>query len=86
MLLKQLEKSGIISDLELQPSYELQPGFRMKDGTRVRAITYRPDFRYKEKDGHVVVEDVKGAVTEVYKLKKKMLLYKYENLDFREVH
>ena len=31
------------------------------------------------------MEDVKGFKTDVYKLKKKMFLFKYPELDFREI-
>lgn len=77
--LKMLERAGEISELELQPRFELCPA--TKHG---RAIFYVADFRYRE-NGEVIVEDVKGHKTEVYKLKKKLLLAKYPMLNFREV-
>lgn len=83
-----LERAGEITDLELQPVFVLQPSFKVKttvltpEGRKrtktrtVRAITYRADFRYTEADtGQVVVEDVKGVETEVFKIKAKMLLH-----------
>jgi len=82
--LRTLEAAGDISDLELQPSYQLQPGFK-RDGVRERAINYRADFRYRDKHGQVIVEDVKGQRTAVYKLKRKLLLYHYPDINFREV-
>lgn len=82
--LKALERAGIISGLELQPEYELQPAFAHKRG-RERGIRYRADFRYRDENGQVVVEDVKGHRTAVYKLKRKMLLYRYPEIEFREV-
>ena len=84
--LKKLEKQGKISNLELQPSFILQERFK-RDGKTYRPITYIADFKYVE-DGKVIVEDVKSYFTaknEVYKIKKKMLLYKYEGFEFREV-
>lgn len=84
--LKKLEKQGKISSLELQPSFILQEKFK-RDGKTYRPITYIADFKYFE-DGKVIVEDVKSYFTaknEVYKIKKKMLLYKYEDFEFREV-
>lgn len=86
--LRMIEKSGSISELELQPEFELQPGFR-RHGRKERAITYRADFRYRDIDcdgtSRIVVEDVKGHRTAVYRLKRKMLLYRYPEIDFREV-
>lgn len=81
--LKLLERAGEIENLELQPEYELQPKFR-KDGVTYRAIKYRADFRYKD-HGKVVVEDVKGFKTDVYKLKKKLFEYRYPELTIKEV-
>lgn len=82
--LKLLERCGVISELELQPVYQLQPAFRDCKGKHHRAITYRADFGYVE-DGRDVAEDVKGAVTEVFKIKMKLLLHNYPDLDFRIV-
>lgn len=87
--LKLSEEAGVISDLELQPKFVLQPSFKDKEGKTQRAITYLADFRYKEKDGHVVVVDVKSRITEanpVYRLKRKMLLYHFPDIDFREMY
>ena len=80
--LKLMEKAGQITSLELQPEFELQPKYR-KHGRTVRAIIYRADFRYKE-NGVMVVEDVKGMRTDVYRMKKKMLEYRYPEIDIRE--
>jgi hypothetical protein len=81
--LKMLERVGSVTDIELQPEYELIPPFEYR-GKRERAIKYRADFRYKL-HGQEIVEDVKGHRTEVYKIKRKMLLHRYPDIDFREV-
>lgn len=81
--LKRKQELGQISDLELQPSFTLQEKFK-RDGKTYRPIVYVADFRYVE-NGKVIVEDVKGFKTKDYILKKKMLLYKYEDFEFREV-
>ena len=77
--LKMLEKSGIIEGLELQPKFLLIP----KTEKGGRAVYYRADFKYT-KDGKTVYEDVKGVQTEVYKLKKKLLLWQYPDICFFE--
>ena len=64
-LLRDCQKAGIITDLELQPPYECRVN-------SVLVTTYNADFRYK-RDGKVVVEDVKGMETDVYELKKKLV-------------
>lgn len=70
--LKMLQSAGMISGLVLQKPFELIPGKRI-DGKPVRGITYVADFVYTE-NGQTVVEDVKGAETEGWKLKQKMML------------
>lgn len=81
--LKLLERAGVIENLKLQPRFLLQEGF-IRDGHKERKIEYIADFQY-ERDGQTVVEDVKGTRTEVYKLKRKLFLYKYRDIVFREV-
>lgn len=85
-VLKGLEQSGKIGQLELQPRFELQERFKYR-GETVRKIEYIADFSYLDKEkGLWVVEDVKGVKTDVYKLKKKLFLFKYGGLyEFREV-
>lgn len=74
--LKQLEKLGVIHNLELQKRYELQPSFKL-NGKTIRSITYIADFVYIQ-DGVEVIEDTKGFRTKDYLLKKKMFMYKYQ--------
>ena len=58
---------GEISDLELQPKFPIAVNDK-------RICNYIADFRYKENaTGKVVVEDVKGVKTPLYKLKKKLV-------------
>ena len=52
---------------------------------RIRKITYRADFRVTYCDGIVEVVDVKGMRTPIYKLKLKMLLHRYPEINFVEV-
>ena len=74
--LKLLVRAKEISNLELQPKFLLQDSFRMEDGKLIRKLHYVGDFMYTEKDGKVIVEDVKGIETDHYKIKKKLFLYK----------
>ena len=80
--LKQLKEIGEVVDFVLQPTYLLQEGFDL-NGKRIRPITYKADFKVIYKDGHEEVIDVKGKLTEEFKIKRKMLLYRYKDINFK---
>lgn len=84
--LKLLEKAKHIYSLALQTRFMLQEAFE-KQGEHFGQITYLADFTYYEaKNKNIwIVEDVKGMKTDVYKLKKKLLLYRYKNIELREL-
>lgn len=73
-LLSRLKK-GEITGLELQVPFELQPHFE-HNGKMIRAIRYIADFVYYDQDGNIHIEDTKGFRTDIYDLKKKMMLYR----------
>jgi hypothetical protein len=80
-----LEKSGKISGLKLQPSFLLQESFVDNTGTKHREIKYFADFEYYE-NGNKIIEDVKGfRKIPTFIIKKKLLLYKYKDFEFREI-
>ncbi len=84
--LKLLEKAKEIRNLELQPRFLLQQKFKDKQGNTHRKIEYVADFMYIDKCGKTIVEDVKGVLTDVYKIKKKMFLKIYDDqYEFREI-
>lgn len=67
-----LLKSGEITDLKLQPRYPLV--FTPRKGAEpVNVGTYVGDFWYRKRNGAAVTEDVKGVLTPVYRLKKKIV-------------
>ena len=72
--LKLLVKAGKISNLELQKEFILIPNQYANGKLIERAVKYKADFVYTE-NGIQIVEDVKGMKTDVYKLKKKLMLY-----------
>ena len=80
--LKQLKEIGEVVDFVLQPTYLLQEGFDL-NGKRIRPITYKADFKVIYKDGHEEVIDVKGKLTEEFKIKREMLLYRYRDINFK---
>lgn len=79
--LKLLLKAGKISNLELQPRFLLQESFR-KNGKTFRKIEYIADFQYIENEKKIV-EDVKGMLTDVFKIKHKLFEKKYPELELR---
>lgn len=81
--LKLMEKTGLITNLVLQPRYELLKDFKRRGKTH-RKIEYIADFKYFDNERKVeVIEDVKGVITSVFSLKMKLFLYKLdENIVF----
>lgn len=82
--LRLLERAGEISSLVLQPEFELIPGYT-KNGHKIRAVKYRADFMYTDRNGQTVIEDVKGVRTKEFLLKKKIFEWRYQNLTITEV-
>ncbi len=64
--LRFMEKHGLIKELRFQPEFDLGGG-----------VKYRADFRYFERQLQGVwveiIEDVKGYLSAIYKLKRKMM-------------
>ena len=75
--LRLLERTGEISNLQIQVPYELIPTQRDEKTGKVieRAVTYKADFVYNRRDGSLVVEDTKGVRTDVYMIKRKLMLW-----------
>lgn len=67
--LQLMEKAGAITELEYQPAFVISP-----KGCSV--IGYRADFRYFEGE-RVIVEDVKGLDTALWRLKAKLFRWSH---------
>ena len=80
------QQAGEIHDLRLQVDFTLQEAYTDQEGRRVRAIRYRADFTYRERDGRMVVEDVKSKPTRTreYLIKRK-LMKERRGIDITEV-
>lgn len=76
-----MQNMGVIKGLECQKPYKLIKG-KWRTG-RPFSITYKADFVYTL-DGEIVVEDVKGYRTDVYKIKKKLMKAIY-GIEIQEV-
>jgi hypothetical protein len=84
--LKLLEKAGEIRYLLVHPRYAILDKFTDSAGRKHRAIVYEADFSYVETaTGANAVEDIKGVATAVWRLKEKMFLYRYPQLDLRVI-
>jgi hypothetical protein len=80
--LKLQEKGGLIKDLRLQVPYELIPKLVI-NGKTERAIKYVADFVYTDTLHETeIVEDVKGMITDVFKLKYR-LMKQIHNIDVK---
>ena len=85
--LRLLERSGAISNLQMQVKYILIPAQREPDTVGVRGgkkkgkllereVAYIADFVYIDTEkGETVVEDTKGVKTPEYIIKRKLMLY-----------
>lgn len=71
-----LVRAKQITDLQRQVEFELVPATSRPSGGRERAVVYRADFVYM-RDGRRVVEDVKGASTPEYRIKRKLMLWRH---------
>lgn len=84
--LNELKEQGVIKDFQMQVKYLLQDGFEYKN-EKIRKIEYKADFVVQYIDGHEEVVDIKPnslmMIRPEFKLKRKLLLYKYPNIDFR---
>jgi hypothetical protein len=78
--LKLMERAGKIRNFKRQVPYELIPVQKDENGKVIeRAVKYIADFTYYERDEagneKLIVEDAKGMQTDVYKIKRKLMLY-----------
>lgn len=80
-----LKKAGVVKSFVMQKDFTLQEAFTRENGERIKAVRYKADFVVQYTDGHEEVVDVKGMKTRVYINKKKQLLEKYPNINFKEV-
>ena len=82
--LRLLHQAGEIHKLVVHPRYTLLEPFECK-GVRYRSIVYEGDFEYVE-NGKRICEDVKGKVTAVFALKKKLFVNRYgDSIELRIV-
>lgn len=77
--LKQMEKEGIVRDIELQPKFWLKIGdvdvkIKSKGYPNGRRASYRADFKYFDMNHQkMIYVDVKGFDTEVSRLRRAIV-------------
>lgn len=67
-----MERAGAIKSLRLQPAYILAPACVI-NGRKRPPMKYVGDFSYEE-NGVQIVEDFKGVRTDVYVLKRHLMM------------
>lgn len=83
--LQLLRRAGKITDLRCQVSFLLIPAQYDENHRCIeRSCKYVADFTYRDENGTFIVEDAKGLKTDVYRIKKKLMLAKY-GIQIREV-
>ena len=85
--LRRLECAGVITALEVGPTYKLLPEVKTPSGAKLRRITYTPDFCYSDDKGFHC-EDVKGQRSGTpYTLfrAKQRLMYEIHGIEVVEV-
>ena len=66
----QLQQDPMVKSIRTQVKYELIPKQKGE-----RACSYKADFVVEYHDGRTVVYDVKGMKTDVYRIKRKLMLW-----------
>lgn len=77
LYLNNLQEKGLINNLKRQVPYILIPSQRKNGKVLYRECSYISDFEYDLPSGEHIVEDVKGMVLPVFKLKQKLMYYVY---------
>lgn len=83
LVLKSEWQAGRIRELELQKVFILAPSVTVQ-GRKRPPLKYIADFEYYRADGTHVVEDVKGMVTDSYRIKRH-LMASVHGIEIKEV-
>ena len=78
--LRLMEKAGEIKELRRQVVFTLIPAQYVDGQCAERAVKYVADFVYRNRDGELIVEDVKSDPTRTpeYIIKRKLMLYRFQ--------
>ena len=85
VVLAQFQHTAARRRLKLQDKFVLAARVKFEAEVRAKpAVTYVADFTYFDDDNNFIVEDVKGMITPVYRLKKHLMMDKY-GIEIREI-
>lgn len=59
--------------VEIVPQYRIKLYVYLPDGSKADLFTYVCDFRCEKPDGSFLLVEAKGALTQIYRTKKKIL-------------
>lgn len=79
--LSNMQRAGLIQNLQRQVKFVLQEAFVGENGKKVRQISYSADYTYTE-DGILIIEDFKSEATrktDGFRLRWRLLLSKFNN-------
>jgi hypothetical protein len=83
LVLKSDYQAGRIRELEMQKVFILAPSVVVQ-GRKRPPLKYIADFVYYRADGTHVVEDVKGMVTDSYRIKRHLMVCVHD-IEIQEV-
>ena len=79
--LRLLQKAGEITELKEQVKFTLVPRQDDKSGKCIfRAVTYTLDYQYRDRDGVMRYEDVKGYANDRWPMKRALMLWIHDIL------
>lgn len=78
--LRKLEKEGRIAAISVHQSFTIMNDFTNAAGKRFGELVYEADFVYRDSEGKVHVEDVKGAATDDFRIKRRLFDARYKDL------
>ena len=81
--LKELRKQHKIKYLKVKPRFLVLNDFK-NNGNLHKAIYYEPSFAYQIKNKEII-EDIKEYKNEAHEIKKKLFLFNYTFVEYREI-
>ena len=81
--LNKMIANGVVDSFQCQVPYVVADAFEKDDVGKFKAIRYIADFVVQYVDGHEEIIDVKGAVTDVFKIKRHLFEQRYPGKTIR---
>lgn len=84
-ILHDMQRTGEITHLEIEPQYWFEIDGAVMKHDNGRRVGYKPDFRYRDATGQLVVEDSKGFHVRDWPLRKAIFRALNPGVELREV-